>query len=397
MATQKLTDAICKRATTPDKIKKLADGSGLYLALLPSGSKVWRQKYRLHGKEQTEVFGAYPLVTLKEARELSAEFRRKLVLGVDVKVKAVKSITFGEACAQYWAGRTDCGAGYLEDATRGLALHLKDLKDVPVGVISKDRLLEPLMVLNAQSKFVYARRIRLWASMVLAWAKEHGHCATNVADEINPKTAFGRKKVKHFASLKLREVHDFMDRLSLENQGLLSVMACRMLAYTWVRTKELRMMLWEDIEGDLWRLPDNSMKMEREHLVPLSRQALALLAHLKLCCRGSKYVFPQDRRTDRPMSENTVLYLVGRIGYKGLMTGHGWRSVASTWANEAGYEPDAIEVALSHSADAKDATRSAYNQAAYLQQRKKMLQDFSDWVDTRPATLQQADASGLQA
>lgn len=386
MATNKLTDALCKRAPTPDKVKKLADGHGLYLALLPSGSKVWRQKYRIGGTEQTEVFGPYPLLGLADARVKSAEFRRKLVDGVDVKAKPQKSITFGESCTQYWAGRKDVTQRYRDNATRGLDMHLGVLAGRPVGTLTRQDLLTPLMVLDAEDKHVYSRRVRLWASMVLDWAKEQGHCAENVASLINPKTAFGRAKVKHHAALKLAEVPDFLARLGMEKE-LQSVLAARMLMMTWVRTGEMRMMLWTEIEGDVWRIPEGKMKRDKEHLVPLPKQAVALLAKLKLRSRGSVYVFPNDRRLDRPMSENSVLYLIGRIGYGGALTGHGFRTVGSTWANENGYPYDAIERQLAHTPD--DKVRAAYNAAEYLPARRAMLQDFADW-------LEQLDAGGLQ-
>jgi integrase len=384
MATNKLTDAQCRQAKPTEKAQKLSDGNGMFLFITPKGAKVWRMAYTVDGKEQTAVLGPYPLLTLADARNKRDELRRKLLDGIDIKAKKKASITFSEACTQYWAGRKDVSPGYLDDATRGLALHLKPVASMLVCDITKADLLAPLMILNSEEKFVYARRIRLWASMVLSWAMSHDHCTENVADQINPKTAFGRKKVKHFASLKLREVSGLLQRLALEKE-LQSVLACRLMACTWVRTKELRLMRWVDVEGDLWRIPDHTMKKDREHLVPLCTQALALLEKLKARCRGSEFVFPNDRRQDRPMSENSVLYLLGRIGYGGLMTGHGWRSVASTWGNENGYEPDVIEIALSHSSDAKDAVRSAYNQAEYLPQRRVLLQDFADWLDIQEA------------
>jgi integrase len=390
MATNKLTDALCKRTLPTDKAQKLSDGHGMYLYVSTKGAKVWRMDYRIAGIGQTKVLGPYPLLTLAEARVARDEVRKQLLAGEDPSAKsAVKpSITLGAASASYWEGRKDVGPGYLEDATRGLALHLASLWNVPVNTLTKAQLMEPLMVLNAQEKFVYARRIRLWASQVLGWAVSHDHCTENVADQIDPKTAFGRRKVKHFASLKLRDVGGFVARLRLEVE-LQSVLAAWMLGYTWVRTKELRMMEWKDIEGDLWRLPEIVMKKGREHLVPLPRQAMEVLAKMKLRSRGSIYVFPNDRRLDRPMSENSVLYLLGRIGYGGLMTGHGFRSIASTWANEHDYDADAIEIALSHSADAKDDVRSAYNQAEKLPQRRQMLQDFADWLDKADAGLLQ--------
>lgn len=378
MATNRLTDAVCKRAPTPDKVKKLMDGGGLFLALLPSGSKVWRQNYRLHGKEQTEVFGPYPLLGLADARVRSAEFKRKLLDGVDVKAKPEKSVTFKEACALYWAGRKDVTEKYITNATNGLTMHLFGaIGNTPVAVLTRQMLLDPLMVVDAQGKHEYSRRVRMWSGLVLEWAKEQGHCSENVVDMINPRTAFGRKVVVGHAALKVSEMHDLFARVALE-KDLQSVLALKMMTLTWVRTGELRKMKWEDIDGDLWRLAGASMKMGREHLVPLPTQALVLLEQLKLRCRGSAYVFPGDRRLDRTMSENAVLYLLGRIGYKGLMTGHGLRKVASTWANERNYNADAVEMALAHASGS--AVRKVYNHAAYLPQRRQMLQDFADWL-----------------
>ena len=214
--------------------------------------------------------------------------------------------------------------------------------------------------------------------MVFDWAVELGYCETNPSSQIKPERAFGSKPVAHHASIPLKDVPDLMKRLAAEKE-IQSVLACKLLALTWVRTGELRGMKWEQIEGDLWRLPASLMKKRREHLVPLSKQALELLERLRERCRNSPYVFPSDRRLDRAMSENSILYMLGRIEYKGKMTGHGFRSIASTWANERGYPSDAIEKQLAHDADNK--VRSAYNQAEYINERRQMLQDYADWLD----------------
>lgn len=396
MASHKLTDAQCRRAPAPEKLKKLMDGHGLFLAILPSGAKIWRQNYRLHQKPQTEVFGPYPMISLAEARARSVAFRKQLLDGLNPKALYFSSPAFSQACTDYWATRQDVTPRYILNATRGLAMHLyPSLGNAPVNTITRAMLLAPLMVLNAQAKFVYARRVRLWASHVLGWAKAQGYCPDNVAEQIDPKATFGRAKVKHHAFIEAREVHALFERVALEKE-LQSVLALKMIALTWVRTGELRLMTWDQIEGDLWRLPVVSMKKSRLHLVPLSHQALTLLAKLKERCQGSKYVFPNDRRQDRPMSENSVLYLLGRIGYKGLMTGHGWRHVASTWANERGYNGDAVEMALAHSSG--NAVRVVYNHAAYLPQRRELLQDFANWLDDANAGRAQggqAPALGL--
>lgn len=171
---------------------------------------------------------------------------------------------------------------------------------------------------------------------------------------------------------------------------LQSVLACRLLAMTWVRTAELRMMEFTELDGAVWRIPAGKMKRKRDHLVPLPRQALALLGELRARSRGGKYVFPAEHRDDRPMSENAILALLARIGYRGRMTGHGWRTIASTWANEHGYNRDAIERQLAHAPD--DKVRAAYNRAEYLPERTTMLQAWADWLDS----CEQVDAGRAQ-
>lgn len=388
-----LTDNKCRIAKSGATPRKMFDGHGLHLYVATSGSKIWRLSYRLDGKAQTATIGPYPLVGLAEARVQRDELRKKILRNEPLKAVAQKSITLKDATAEFLAGRLNVSDKYIANISNGIHQHMAGILQRDVRTLTKDDLMIGLNILNAEQKFVYARRIRMWTGQVLDWAMAQGYCDTNAISLINPKTAFGRRKVKHFASVKLREMPDLMARLDLEKE-LQSVLAFRMMAYTWVRTGELRMMLWEDIEGDLWRIQGDDMKKGREHLVPLSRQAMDLLVKLKMRCRGSKYVFPSDRRLDRPMSENSVLYLLGRIGYGGLMTGHGLRTIGSTWGNEHGYNRDAIEMALSHSADAKDAVRSAYNQAEYLPQRRVMLQDFADWLEFKDSD--QADAGSAQ-
>lgn len=379
MPINKLTDAICKKALPSEKPRKLSDGHGLYLFISPTGAKIWRVGYRQNGKEGTEVLGPYPLLSLADARIKRDEFRRKLLDGVNVKAKPKKSITFSDAVKQYWATRKDVSVSYTANATRGLAMHLEpDIGATPIGLVTREMILTPLMRLDAAQKHVYAKRLRMWAGLVFDWAVEHGHCAINQAALINPEKAFGRKPTENHAALPLSEIPAFLQRLALEKE-LQSVLACRLLALTWVRTGELRMMKWDEIEGDVWRVPGPRMKMKRTHLVPLSRQAVAILDNLKLRSRGGDYVFPGERTLDRPMSENAVLFLLHRIGYKDRMTGHGFRSVGSTWANEHGYNRDHIEMQLAHGSD--NAVRAAYNHAAYLPQRRVMLQDFADFLD----------------
>lgn len=375
-----LTDHQCRSAKPGEKARKLFDGHGMFLFISPAGAKVWRMTYREGGKAQTLVIGPYPLITLAEARVRRDDVRRKLVAGESPKAgKAPRAaVTLSAAVQSYWAGRKDVTESYVSNALRGLAMYLEPaLGKRAVGSISKDDLLEQLSKVDQAGKHVYARRVRMWVSQVFDWAIEHGHAEINPAALIRPEKAFGKRQQHSHAALDVSDVPEFLLRLSYESD-LLSAIACRLLALTWVRTTELRMMLWDEIDGDVWRIPEGKMKRRRDHLVPLSRQALEMLALMRARSRG-RFVFGADHTGDRPISENTVLYLLHRMGYKGRMTGHGWRAVASTWANERGYNPDAIERQLAHAPE--DKTRAAYNRAAYMAERRQMLQDWADWLD----------------
>lgn len=381
-ARDKLNDTRCRAARAKERAYKLADGLGMYLWVSTTGARVWRLSYRLAGRAQTMSLGAYPDVSLAGARGKRDAARTALREGGDPMAtrRATRSgVTLRQASETYWAGRGDLSASYRANALRGIEMHaLPTLGERNVGGITRDDLMQMLGVMDARGLHVYVRRVRMWLAQVFEWAMEHGHAKINPTALIRPDRAFGRRPVKHFASVPLASVGALLQRLALEAE-LQSVLACRMLALTWTRTTELRMMLWSEIEGDVWRIPAGRMKRRREHLVPLPAQAVALLDTLRQRARGSVYVFPSEHRLDRPMSENAVLYLLARTGYKGKMTGHGWRTVGSTWANERGYNSDAIERQLAHAPD--DKVRSVYNHAEYLPVRARMLQEWADWLD----------------
>lgn len=378
--TNTLTDSKCKAAKPSDKPQKLFDGGGLYLAVMPTGGKLWRCAYRLNGKPQTASFGPYPSVTLLEARRQRDELKAKLRSGEPVKEsRAPKNEpTLEQAHKLYWSGRKDLSSSYLQNESRAFEMHVQPwLGNLPVSSIGRAQVLEALNHLDAAGKHEYTRKCRMWLSQVFDWALEQGHVQSNPCKSIKPDKAFGKKPVQNFAALELSEMRNFLERLELEDE-LQSVLACKLLALTWVRTGELRMMEWAEIDGDLWRIPQGKMKRRRDHLVPLSSQALEILDKLRARSRGSKYVFPNDRRTDRPMSENSILYLIGRIGYGGRMTGHGFRTIGSTWANENGFNSDAIERQLAHAPE--DKVRAVYLRSEFLPERRRMIQAFADWL-----------------
>lgn len=381
MATNKLNDARCRSAKPGDKPIKLSDGEGLFLYVTPAGSKLWRLAYRFDGKQKLLSFGAYPGTSLQAAREARALARARLAGGEDpgTKQSSRRSMTLLDASASYWATRLDLSDSYRQYALRGIELHLASIGQRDVRGITRDDLMGPLNAMNAAGKFNYLRKVRMWAGQVFDWCVEQQLADMNPAALINPKKAFGTRKTEHMPALTPEELPAFMAVLSQQNQHLVSVLACRFMAYTWVRTKEVRFMPPDEIDGDTWRLPPGRMKRNRWHVVPLSRQAQDVLQRMLAISNGGRYVFAESYSPNKAMSENAILALIARMGFKGRMTGHGWRAVASTWANERGYSPDVIERQLAHEPGNK--TRAAYNRAEYLDERRRMLQDWADWLD----------------
>lgn len=384
MPTNSLTDARCKSAKPGAKLVKLFDGGGLHLAVLPSGAKAWRVAYRLAGKPQTMSLGPYPDVSLAEARRKRDDLKATLRDGGDPMAPRRSTragMTLAEANEKFWAGRLDVAADYRENATKALKRHVEPrLGQRPIGSITRDDVMAVLSPMDAAGLHTYVRKTRMWLGQVFDWAVERGDAKINPCALINPAKAFGRSPVEHFAAIELVDVPALLQRLAMESE-LQSVLACRLLALTWVRTSELRGMSWSEIDGDLWRIPGARMKRKRDHVVPLSPQALAIIEKIRRRTIGSRYLFPAEHRLDRPMSENTILALLARIGYKGRMTGHGWRTVASTWANERGYKPDAIERQLAHAPD--DKIRAAYNRAEFMDERRAMLGAWAAWLDAQ--------------
>jgi integrase len=381
MATNVLTDAKCRAAKAGDKPVKLFDGGSLFLFISPTGAKVWRLTYRIDGKAQTLVIGPYPAVSLAEARQKRDKVKAVLREGQDPKAsqKARKAgRTLDDAHGAYWGGRKDLSASYLENERRAYEMHVQpNLGKRLIRDIGRPDVLDCLNQLDAKGKHDYVRKIRMWLAQVWDWAIEQGEATENPPRSIKPERAFGKRQVEHFAALEPREIPAFMERLAAEGE-LQSVLALKLLALTWVRTNELRFMCWSEVQGDTWIIPAGKMKRRRDHVVPLSTKAQELLAILKPRAGRSEYVFPADHRPDRPISENAVLALLARMGYRGRMTGHGLRTVASTWAHEAGFMSDAIELQLSHAPENK--VKSAYNRAQHLPLRRAMLEAWAAWL-----------------
>lgn len=378
-------------ATKRQKDYKLADGEGLYLLVRPNGSKLWRMKYRFEGKEKLLSFGRYPDLSLAEARLRRAEARVALGQGRDpgASNKSPTGKTFEQAARAWHENRE----GNLDDGhARRLMTRLERdafpvIGDRPLRSITSADVLAMVRTVEARGALDVSRRIKQHVSQIYRFAIPQGWAdqdpAAYLSDLLKPKP-----RVRHMARVGLQELPalvqaiDSYDGEETPRRRAVTRAALLFTLLTWARTNETRLARWDEFEvldgpEPLWRVPAERMKMEREHIVPLSRQVVSLLEDVRSYSSGA-YVFGGDK-PGRPISQNTMIYGCYRMGYRGRQTVHGFRGLASTWANEAEcYRADWIEMALAH-AD-RDDVRSAYNSALYLSPRRRMLQDWTDHV-----------------
>lgn len=377
-----LSDTACRTAKPRDKAYKLADSGGLYLFVSPSGGRLWRQKYRHGGKEKVLSFGGYPTVSLADARALSLEAKRRLQAGHDPAIaEDNKARTFKEV-GDIWlksraAAWTPKHSLRIEKrVSRDLYPHLGTR---PIDRIAAKDVLAALRPVEERGALETAKYLRRDASAIFLHAIAEGWAERDVAHDVRGAMK-ASPRVKHNPKLPATDLPDFFRRLREYDGDAITRLALELVLHTWVRTAEMRFATWGEIDGDVWRIPAERMKMSRDHIVPLTPQALAILEQLKAAGRGSKWVAPG---VNGSMSENTLLFALYRMGYHSRLTVHGFRGTASTIANESGlWSPDWIEMQLAH---VSGGVRAAYNAASYLEHRRKMLIWWSDLLDEQAA------------
>lgn len=388
-----LTDAAIKAAKPAKAQFKLYDEGGLYLLVRPSGGKLWRLKYRHLGKEQALSLGRYPDVGLKDARERRDEARKIIANGGNpafekkraaVAASVSASNTFSTVANELIEKREREG---LKDITTGkarwlLSLLKAQLGERPIGEIEPYELLAALKKVESSGRLETAKRLLAFSSRVFRYAVATARAKRNVAADL--QGALTAPKVKHHAAIidpkgvgaLLRAIDGF------EGQPV-TLWALKLAPHVFVRPGELRQAEWTEIDLDaaIWRIPASRMKMKREHVVPLSTQAIAILTEARGLTGAGRFVFPGQRTPRRPMSENTLNAALRRLGYStDEMTSHGFRSTASTLLNESGkWSVDAIERALAHGDT--DGVRAAYHRGAHWAERVKMAQWWSDNLD----------------
>jgi integrase len=397
-----LTDMECRNAkhNTEGKGNKLFDGGGLFLELMPSGSKKWRLKFRFNGRENRMSFGDYPTVSLSDARERREAAKKLLMSGTspaqhrdDVRRREVElsgsqfSVVAGE-----WinARRALWTEGHMERIRKQLERDIyPDLGKRPIVEIRAFELLAVVRKIEKRGALEIAKKTLQTCGQIFRYAVATGRAERDLTVDL--RDALTSRPVTSMARIDESDLPELLRNIDAYEGEPETRLALRFLNLTFVRTIELRHAEWSEIDTERaeWRIPADKMKKRRPHIVPLSKQALAVLEEIRPLTGAKRWVFTSPVRRNQPLSENFVLSALGRMGFHHRMTGHGFRGLASTILNEQGtFHPDWIERQLAHIDG--NGVRAAYNHAQYLSQRRDMMQWWADYLDKkrRPNVLQ---------
>ncbi|BBO61754.1 tyrosine-type recombinase/integrase [Serratia marcescens] len=378
-------------AKPKDKAYKLADGGGMYLEVFPNGTKSWRMKYRIGGKEKRVVFGIYPAVSLADARGKREEAKKVLAAGgdpgqekrADKQARLLAAQNSFESVALEWHEhkRSTWSDGYASDLLEALTKDIfpyigkRSVTEIkPVEMLAVLKKMEQRGVLDKLKKTRQACR-QIFTYAVITGRAEHNPV-------VDLAGALKTPKQKHFPHLALNQIGDFLLALNDYSGSLITRSATKLLMLTGTRTIELRAAEWGEVDFDagIWEIPAERMKMRRPHVVPLSTQVKELLLEVHQLTGRGRFVFPGRNDAGKPMSEASINQVIKRIGYDGKATGHGFRHTMSTILHEQGYNTAWIETQLAH-VD-KNSIRGTYNHAQYLDGRRGMLQWYADYMES---------------
>ena len=368
----------------------MADGGGLCLEVTPAGGKLWRYRFKLNGKAQLVALGRFPDVTLEQARIKRDEARILATSGKHPtrEKKAIKlrrvhegANTF-EKVARHWLATKQKGLNQ-KYVTQNLARMeqrvFSMIGDLPIAEITIPDVVRVVESISERGTIETAKRMKQLIGQIFRYAAQRGLCQHNPAADL--RDIIPRAEEKHHACIHPSELPALLQAIEAREPDLTKT-AMQLLALTFVRTGELIGAKWDEIDWakEEWNIPKERMKMKRPHMVPLSRQALAILKSLQSITGDKSFIFFSAASKSKHISNGAVLMALRRMGYQGRMTGHGFRTLASTILNEKGYPPDVIERQLAH--EDNDKIRSAYNRAEYLLERKKMMQDYADLLSS---------------
>ena len=389
-----LTDNAVKGAKPRDKAFKLTDGQGMYLLVSPDGRRYWRLDYRFGGKRGTFAIGVYPQVSLAQARAKRNEVRELLAEGVDPSAKRKLAKVVGilpaddcfKAVAEEWLTKSEA-EGRSESTMHKLRWILEFANPLighrRISEVTAPELLAVLRTVEVRGRHETARRLRSTCGSVFRYAVATGRAQRDVSMDL--RGALITPKVTHRAAVvDPKEVGQLLRAIAGHSSQPTVEAALRMIPHVFVRPGELRHAEWSefDVQSAIWTIPAAKTKMRRAHRVPLSMQVLGIIEALRPISGKGKYLFPSIRSAARPISDNTINAALRRLGYdKTQMTAHGFRAMASTLLNEmVKWHPDAIERQLAH-VEGND-VRRAYARGEHWDERVRMMQDWSDYLDS---------------
>ena len=384
-----LSDTTIRTAKPKDKLYRLTDANGLCLEVTPTGSKLWRYRYRFNGSAKMLALGPYPAVTLLKARQLRDAARQLLVEGSDPgqhkktakQAQKADGLTF-ETLAREWFAYN--APRWADSTTYKAKLYLENdlipgIGSRPLKSITRPDLVELVRKVEARGTLNAAGKIRQWLHQIFRYGLAKGVVDANPATDLSVVAA-PPKAARHHPHITFAELPELLAKSEAANIHSLTRHAIRLLTLTAVRPGELRQAPWAEFDLDraTWTIPAERMKARRPHIVPLPRQAVAILRRLQEITGRYALVFA-GANPDRPMSENTVNKALRVMGYEGRQTGHGFRHLLSTELNGRGYNKDWIGRQLAHGDT--DEIRGTYNHAAYVEQRREMMQAWADSID----------------
>ena len=395
MTSKALSDTQVRNLKPRAKPFKVSDGGGLHVLVTPSGGRLWRLAYRLDGKQQTLALGAYPAVALADARNYREQAKADLAAGRDPTIAQQKRKRGAQAdevpfstLAEAWfeARKGPWGEGHRARTWAAIKNDiLPEVGHLAADRVGREDVLRALRRFEKRGSIEMARRTRAYVEAIFRYGKAEGVTSSNPAEDLLDALKTPPKKI-HFAKFKAHELPDFLHKLRHYHGDERTSLAVRLTLLTMVRTSETRFAAWpefevwekEDTDKAVWRLSPARMKMSREHLVPLSRQAIDCLRAIKNLSKGANHLFNSPTRSG-VISESAMLYALYSMGYYGKATIHGLRGTASTILNEHDFNKDWIEFQLAHTD--QDEVRTSYNSAEWLPQRRKMMQWWADYLD----------------
>lgn len=387
-----LTDTEIRKSKPSDKPYRLSDQGGLFVKIMQSGGKLWQWKYRFEGKEKLMSFGKYPDVPLALARERHGQARKLLATGIDpmAERKAVKTAeksstensfqSISNKWLEHWqVGKSPRHVDYVK--RRIEADVLPALGSRPIAEIEAPELVAMAKAIEDRGARDIAKRALETVGQIFRYSLAHGYSKRNPSSEIRPSDILKSTRKQNYARVDQKDLSALLKAIEVYQGTHITRLAIKLISQTFVRTSELIGARWAefDIENKRWNIPAERMKMRTPHIVPLSKQALEVLDTLRTLTGSSELLFPGDRDSKRPMSNNTILKALERMGYKGRMTGHGFRGLASTILHEQGFNHEHIELQLAHAP--RNAVSAAYNHALYLAPRAKMMQYWADYLE----------------